>query len=229
VGALSVLRTARPASRQLLFLGLLPMEIFTLLLLLATGFYILQSKDQKRRIHLLGQVLGKYQIEKMMETLAQGYNRALNEPDASRQSQILALQRATELALSEQFSRFAAEFSRVDALDARVSTLSFAVPYASRLFPGNTFDLRQAFSIHAQGLARATDHGMSLSPKTRAFHVSAELFLMQHTCHWFCRSKSVASSRLLVRHKTSYAQLLGSVLPQTRQAYDALTATEPKV
>ena len=89
------------------------MEIFTLLLLLATGFYVLKFKDQKRRIGLLGQVLGKYQIEKMMETLTQGYNRALSEPDASRQSQILALQQPTEQALCEQFSRFAAEFSRV--------------------------------------------------------------------------------------------------------------------
>ena len=201
------------------------MEIFTLLLLLATGFYVLKSKDQKRRIALLGKVLGKYQIEKMMETLTQGYNRALNEPDASRQSQILALQNATELALCEQFSRFAAEFSRVDALDARVSNIGFAIPYADKIFPGNTFDLRKAFSIHAQGLAQAADNAMGLSPKSRAFHMSAELFLMQHTCHWFCRSRTVASSRLLARHKTSYAQLVEAVLPQTRTAYNALTAT----
>ena len=200
------------------------MEIFTLLLLLATGFYVFKSKDQKRRIDLLGQVLGKYQIEKMMETLTLGYNRALSEPDASRQSQILALQHATELALNEQFSRFAAEFSRVDALDARVSTLGFAIPYADRLFPDRTFDLRKAFSIHAQGLARATENSMGLSPKSRAFHVSAELFLMQHTCHWFCRSKTVASARMLARHQTSYEQLVGAVLPQTRTAYHALIA-----
>ena len=201
------------------------MEIFTLLLLMATGFYVLKSRDQKRRIGLLGQFLGKYQIEKMMETLTQSYNRALSEPDASRQSQILALQQATEQALCEQFSRFAAEFSRVDALEARVSTVGFAIAYADRLFPGSTFDLRKAFSIHAQGLARAMDNPMGLSPKSRAFHITAELFLMQHTCHWFCRSKTVASSRLLARHKTSHAQLVESVLPQTRAAYTALIAT----
>lgn len=201
------------------------MEIFTLLLLLATGFYVLKSRDQKRRISLLGKVLGKYQIEKMMETLTQGYHRALSEPDASRQGQILALQNPTELALSEQFSRFAAEFSRVDALDARVSNIGFAIPYADKIFPGTTFDLRKAFSIHAQGLAHATDNPLGLSPKSRAFHISAELFLMQHTCHWFCRSKTVASSRLLARHKTSYAQLLEAVLPQTRAAYSALIAS----
>ena len=200
------------------------MEIFTLLLLLVTGFYVLKFKDQKRRIALLAQVLGKYQIEKMMETLMQSYNRALSEPDASRQGQILALQQPTEQALSEQFNRFAADFSRVDAPDARVSTVGFAFGYADRLLPSRTFDLRQAFSIHAQGLARAMDNPRGLSPKSRAFHITAELLLMQHTCHWFCRSRAVASSRLLVRHKTSYAQLLASVLPQTRAAYTALMA-----
>jgi hypothetical protein len=200
------------------------MEIFTLLLLTAAGFYILKSQDQKRRIGLLGRYLGKYQIEKMMETLTEGYQRALSEPDASRQDQILALQNATELALSEQFNRFVAEFSRVDALDARVSKIGFAIPYADKLFPGTTFDLRKAFSIHAQGMTRAMDNPAGFSPKSRAFHISAELFLMQHMCHWFCRSKTVASSRLLARHKTSYAQLTNAVVPETRQAYNALIA-----
>ena len=198
------------------------MEFFTLLLLLATGFYIFKSRDQKRRIGLLGKVLGKYHIEKMMESLSQGYQRALSEPDASRQSQILALQHATELALSEKLSRFAEEFSGVDALDARVSKMGFALPYADKLFPGTTFDLRKALSIHARGLSQAIENSLGASPKNRAFHISAELFLMQHTCHWFCRSKTVASSRLLARHQTSYAQLVESVLPQTRTAYSTL-------
>ena len=99
------------------------MEIFTLLLLIAVGLYTLKSSDQKKRIGLLGRYLGKQQIEKMMETLTEGYNRALNEPDAVRQAQILSLQNTTELALSVQFNRFVAEFSNVDALDARVSPL----------------------------------------------------------------------------------------------------------
>jgi hypothetical protein len=203
---------------------LLPMEIFTLLLLTSAGFYILKSTDQKRRIGLLGRYLGKQQIEKMMETLTEGYYRALCEPDAARQTQILSLQNVTELALSEQFNRFIVEFSSVDALETRVSKISFAIPYADKIFPGATFDLRQALSIHAQGLARAIDNPMGLSPKSRAYHISAELFLMQHTCHWFCRSKAVASARLLARHKTSYAQLVDAVLPKTRDAYSALIA-----
>jgi hypothetical protein len=46
--------------------------------------------------------------------------------------------------------------------------------------------------------------------------------LMQHTCHWFCRSKAVASARLLARHKTPYAKVLESVAPATRARYQAL-------
>ncbi len=200
------------------------MEILTLLLLLGAGIYSLKSTDQKRRIALLGKYLGKQEIEKMMETLTHGYHRALSEPDAARQTQILALQNVTELALSEQFNRFVGEFSSVEALEARVSKIGFAIPYADKIFPGTTFDLRRALAIHAKGLARAIDSPLGLSPKRRAFHISAELFLMQHTCHWFCRSKTVASSRLLARHKTSHAQLLDAVSPETREAYGALIA-----
>ncbi|MDZ4361403.1 MAG: hypothetical protein U1B84_34175, partial [Variovorax sp.] len=60
------------------------------------------------------------------------------------------------------------------------------------------------------------------SPKSKAFTMSAELFLMQHTCHWFCKSKAVASARMLTRHQTSYEQLLEAVSPETRNAYRAL-------
>ena len=200
------------------------MELLTLLLLMAVGIYILKSTDQKRRIGLLGSYLEKQQIEKMMETLTAGYNRALSETDAARQAQILSLQNTTELALSEQFNRFVAEFSGVDALDARMSKIGFAIPYADKIFPDATFDLRKALAIHAQGIALAVNNPLGLSPKSRAFHISAELFLMQHSCHWFCRSKTVASSRLLAQHKTSYAQLVGAVLPETREAYSALIA-----
>ena len=49
--------------------------------------------------------------------------------------------------------------------------------------------------------------------------MTAELFLMQHSCHWFCKSKTVASARMLARHKTSYDQLVQSVSPDTRRAY----------
>ena len=56
----------------------------------------------------------------------------------------------------------------------------------------------------------------------RAFTVSAELFLLQHSCHWFCRSRLVASGRMLAVHRTSYQQLLESVSARTRTDYLAL-------
>jgi hypothetical protein len=97
------------------------------------------------------------------------------------------------------------------------------VPYVGHAFPGSTFDVRQAFAIHARGIADAAANTRGLSPKARAFTMSAELFLMQHTCHWYCRSKAVASARMMARHKTSYALLLDSVSPATREAYRTLT------
>lgn len=199
------------------------MEIFTLVFLMAVGAFMLKSAEQKKRIALLGSYLGKHQIEKSMETLTAGYARALDEVDAARQLQILNLLHTTELALSDQFNRFAADFSRVNEEDARVSKLPLAIPFASRLFPGATFDMRKALSIHAIAIARAVNSKSDQSPKGRAFDLSAELFLMQHTCHWFCRSKTVASARMLAGHQTSHAQLVAAVVPDTRQAYCALT------
>jgi hypothetical protein len=103
-----------------------------------------------------------------------------------------------------------------------VSKLAFPIPYADKLFPSATFDMRKALSIHAQGIANAVNSSLNQTAKSKAFTMSAELFLMQHTCHWFCRSKTVASARMMARHKTSYDQLLASVSPATRHAYCAL-------
>ena len=213
------------------------MEMFTLILLLATGTYILKSRDQKSRIVFLAKHLGRYPIERLMQTLVEGYSRALGEPDAERQAQIFKLLTSTELDLCEQFSRFAEEFASADEVGSRVSKLTFDLPYIGRLFPTATFDLRRAMTIHAQAIADATaiqvtipgdlpDVAAALKlSKSRAFTISAELLLMQYTCHWFCRSKMIASARLLARHNTSYAQVLAAVSPDTRSAYLAWTDT----
>ena len=198
------------------------MELFLPLMLIAVGAYALKSKDQNRRVALLGRHLGKQQIEKLMESLTQGYLRALGESDPERKAQIWSLLNTPEIQLCEQFNRFVAEFSKVDEADARVSKLAFSIPYAARLFPGHTFDLRQALSIHAQGINHAAKNELDQTAKNKAFTLSAELFLMQHSCHWFCRSKTVASARMLAAHKTSYAQLIASVAPATRKAYCSL-------
>jgi hypothetical protein len=200
------------------------MELFLLACVIAFAFWQLKSRDQGRRIALLGRHLGNYQIEKSMETLTQGYLRALGENDPERREQVFGLLRSTEQNLSNQFGRFAAEFALAPEADTRVSKLAFYVPLATRLFPQATFDARQALAIHARGIARAAESASGASSsKAMAFTMSAELFLMQHTCHWFCKSKTVASARMLARHQTTYAQLVASVAPETRAAYSALT------
>jgi hypothetical protein len=199
------------------------MEPFTLLMFAATGLYWLNAREQKRRIALLQRYLGPHKIEKLMEDLTQGYLRALGETDPERQDQIWNLLATSEQVLSEQFKQFVAEFALVEEAQARVSKLAFSLPFASQLFPAVTLDLRKILSIHAHGIANAANNVLNQTPKNKAFTMTGELFLMQHTCHWFCRSKTVASARMLSRHKTSYAKLLDSVAAQTRKAYGALT------
>ena len=198
------------------------MELLSLLALITIGLFALKTKDQKQRIALLGSHLGKYRVEALMKDLTEGYSRALGEADPERQTQIWNLQTTAEAELCSQFSRFVTEFSQVDAARARVSKLPWPVPFATVLFPTATFDVRKALSIHAKGLAQAEQNSIGQTAKGKAFTLSAEMLLMQHTCHWFCRSKATASVRMMARNQTSYEQLVASVTPGTRAAYLAL-------
>ena len=195
------------------------MEMILLGMLVALAAWTAKTRDQGHRIALLGSHLGNYQIEKHLETLTQGYLRALGEEDDGRREQIWSLLRGTEQALASQFERFAASFAKVDEADARVSTLPVALPFAARWLPAASFDLRKALAIHARGISRAVQDNTHDSARSRAFTTMAELFLMQHTCHWFCKSRTVASARMLARHKTSYQQLIDAVGPATRTSY----------
>jgi hypothetical protein len=199
------------------------MEIFVLLLMVAAfGAYRLKARTQARRIALLASHLGRYQVEKLMESLTDGYLRALGEKDPERQTQVWNMLAVSEEQLVEQFRRFAADFSAVDLADARVSKLPVFLPEADRFFPDNTFDMREMLGVHAQGIARAAGNAQGRTLRDKAYTLSAELFLMQHSCHWYCRSRAVASARMLARHRTPYAQLLASVDPETREAYLAV-------
>ena len=199
------------------------MEILTLVALIAAGFYILKSREQRQRISILGSHLGRYQIERLMESLTSGYLRCLGEDDAERRQQIWHLLDATEEKIASQLESFAAEMSRVPEPVSRVSKLPVALPLATQLLPAATFDVRQALLIHARGVAGVMRNDAGRTPKSKAFTMSAELFLLQHTCHWYCKSKTVASARMLARHQTSYYQLLAAVSPETRNAYRTLT------
>ena len=195
---------------------------FLIFLAFGIAFQVLKSREQQRRIALLASHLGKFEVEKLMEGLVSGYMRALGEASAERQAQVFAYMEAQETQLVEQVQQFSAGFSEVWGDSALVCTLPFAFPWADKLFPKATFDVRKAFQIHAQGIADTVRNSQQAQPKDRAYMLTAEIMLLQHTCHWFCRSKAVASGRLLARHQTRYEQVLEGVSASTRRGFATL-------
>lgn len=196
--------------------------LLTALVAALTASWVLKSRLQQQRVALLASFLSPYNIEKHIETVTQGYLRALGEADPGRREQVFNVLRQTEQELCRQLTQLAADVADADPAATRVSKLPVWIPMASRL-PAS-FDLRDALRVHARGICRAIEGDGTTSPRDRAFAISAELFLMQHTCHWFCRSKFIASARMLSRHRTSYEQLVRSVLPQTRSEYLGLVS-----
>jgi len=201
------------------------MDILVIAVVVAIAALVLRRRQERQRIVLLASYLEPFQIEKLMATLSEGYLRALGENDPQRQLQVWDHLRSAELALCEQFELFAKRFAGASADQTRVSTLAWAIPWADRLFPAASFDARKAIAIHAHGIRRAVQVDPAEASKDRAYRLCAEMFLMQHTCHWFCKSRAVASARMWVRHKTRYEQLLDAVTPDTARAYRALVIT----
>mgnify|MGYP001449171473 CR=1 FL=1 len=112
------------------------MEI-VLVFAVLSGFVFLKTQEQKRRIALLASHLGKFDLEKLMETLMDGYLRALGESAPERQTQVWGYLALQEEKLRDQFAQFAKDFAEV---------------WADKLFPAATFDARQVFQIHARGI-----------------------------------------------------------------------------
>lgn len=200
------------------------MDFLTLAIIVTTVLFVLKKQEQRQHTQLLSQQLSRFQIEKLMANLMEGYLRAAGEPDAQRREQIWPMLESTESSLASQFQRFAEEFATLPAEQTRVSTLPLALPYMTRVLPAATLDVREAMKLHAKAIAagRVGDATDDEERKRRAFTMTAELMLMQHTCHWFCRGRTVASMRLLARHKTAYEQVLQSVSPATLKAYQKL-------
>ena len=197
--------------------------IFTAVILIALG--MVRRQYERRRIGLLASYLGRFQIEKLMATLSDGYLRALGEDEPQRRQQVWEFLHPSEQVLAAQFEGLASAIASADEADTRVSTLGVALPWADRLFPAASFDLRKALAIHARGIRSAVQDFPHESARDRAFRLSAEMFLMQHTCHWYCKSKGIASARMWVRHKTKYEQLLSAVGAQTAREYRALLSS----
>jgi hypothetical protein len=200
------------------------MELFLAILLApALGFQFLRVQDQRRRILLLASFLNQHQIEKLMQTVLEGYLRALDANDQVRREQIWSSLQGAEQDLSRQFRRFADDFSKVWSEQTLVSTLSWTFPYADKLFPRRTFDLRALMQVHAEGISAVAENREQRSLRDKAYTLMAELLLMQHSCHWFCRSRAVADARMVMRHQTRHDQLLEAVSPATRSAYFRVT------
>ena len=198
------------------------MEFLSLLFVLATAIHWLNTQGQRQRTALLAEQLRPYQIEKHMEQLTGAYMRALDESDAERQQQILQLQAPAEEQLAQEFQSLVRDFAKLPAPVTRA--FKVALPYIDQLSPKATFDMRRMLEVHAQGIERTVRNQQGLTPKERSFRMMGEMFLMQHSCHWFCKSKTIASARMVAQHQTRYEQALDAVSPETRQAY--LTAIQ---
>jgi hypothetical protein len=202
------------------------MEILLVAVPLVVVWTLAVRAEQAQRVLLLASHLGRYRIEKLMEALSEGYLRALAEKDAERQRALWSTLSLTEANLLDEFNRFVVDMAGVWPEKALVSRIPQAVPRATLLFPQATFDLRKMLAIHAKALdrlvARPVGEDNPQARRDRAFTFTAELLLIQHTCLWFCRSQTSASARLLARHGSSYAQVLGAVSSQTRADYCAL-------
>ena len=195
------------------------MDTVLLLLIAAIALHFVRVRYQRGRIVLLGRHLSSFQLERHMETLTEGYTRAIGEQDSARQLQVLEMFAQTERAVATQTQSLADLMQKETDQHTRVGVLPFCLPYAERFLPSVTRDFRQLLQIHAAGMRHVVDNAEQLDPKTRAFHMSAELYLFQHSCHWFCKSRTVADARLQIRHKVTHQKVLESVSPLTRNAY----------
>lgn len=195
------------------------MDLALTLLMAIVVWHMLRLRYQRAHIALLGQHLANLQLERHMETLTQGYARAIHEETQIRQHQVLESFAETERAVAAQVQSLAETMQKESAPITSLSALRICVPYVERFFAPLTRDFRELLHIHAAGLRYVVDNQESWDIKDRAFHLSAELYLLQHSCHWFCKSRNVADARLVMRHQVNHQKVLDSVSSVTRSAY----------
>ncbi len=183
------------------------------------AWLLLRVRYQRAHIALLGQHLANLQLERHMETLTQGYTRAIHEKEETRQIQVMETFAQTERAVATQARTLADAMQKESLHAASMGTLPLSVPYLERFLPTLTRDFRELLHIHAAGLRHVVDNESNWGTKDRAYHLSAELYLFQHSCHWFCKSRTVADARLAMRHQVTHQKVLESVSEVTRSAY----------
>lgn len=195
------------------------MDTAVILFLIILGLQVARVRYQRTRIALLGGHLARLQLERHMETLTEGYTRAIHEEAEARQRQVLDMFTQTELAAASQVESLAKSMQDESQKATSMSTLALCVPYAEHFMSAPMRDFRELLHIHAKGLRYVVDNEEGWDPKSRAYHLSAELYLFQHSCHWFCKSRIVADARLQKRHQATHQKVLDSVSTVTRSAY----------
>ena len=195
------------------------MDVVLILVAAIAVWQVLRARYQRGHIVLLGSHLAGLKIEQHMETLTQGYTRAIHEASESRQLQVLETYAQTERIMASQIQALANGLNKAGAPAASMGVLPFCVPHIETVLPRLARDFRELLRIHAIGIRRVVDNDQGWDAKSRAFHLSAELYLFQHSCHWFCKSRLVADARLVARHQVTHQKVLESVSDATREAY----------
>lgn len=190
----------------------------------AVGAFFYNRYDQARRVLTLRAMLQPYQLEQLMQTLIEGYMRALGETDDERRRAIWQVMDGHETLLVSQLQRLAADAQSMSGPMARVSRLPLLLPGVTRWWPKACFELPQALRIHADGITHVAHNADGLASRDKAFRMTAELLLFQHTCQWYCRSRTTATTRLVAQHQTSHAQALAAVSSATREGLTAIGA-----
>jgi hypothetical protein len=198
------------------------MEFLVVVLPMLVSLHLLNRQQQQLRIQRLAALLQPLGLEKLMEQLNTGYLRALGESDPVRSEPIWNLLTESEQRFVDQLQRLSDGAARLNAEQTRISRWPVWAALAARWLPANSFDLRELLRIHARGVADVLRNPQGLARRDQAFMLSADMLLFQHSCQMYCRSRTVASARLLARHQTSHAQALGAASPATQGAYRAL-------
>jgi hypothetical protein len=195
------------------------MDIALILLIAIAAWQVLRVQYQRTHIALLGNYLASLQLERHMETLTNGYTRAIHEKEETRQTQVLETFAQAERTMAAQVQSLADAMRKESSQAASMGTLPFCLPYIELFLPALTRYFRELLRIHAAGLRHVVDNEGGWDMKSRAYHLSAELYLLQHSCHWFCKSRTVADARLVMQHQVNHQKVLESVSDTTRAAY----------
>ena len=132
------------------------MDLFIAALVLGVMGWSIKSRTERERVQRLALHLQPYDIEKLMQTLSEGYVRALGESDAQRRLAIWHLLVPAERKLAEQFQRLAHDFGQLPPEQARIIALPlpWLADFPARLWPQllarHSVDMRELLRQHLQ-------------------------------------------------------------------------------